>query len=345
MFMRFEEKKEIGRQLEKLFPKKVSIEWIEKNLGKATWEYDEQAINEALTKPIWELLARGGKRWRPKLMLLCCEAVGGKKENAAGFAVIPELIHNGTLMVDDVEDASELRRGKPAIHKIFGEAIAVNAGNTMYYLPLAVIKNSELDAETKNRLYEAVNEEMLRIGFGQATDIYWSKHNKQVTEEQYMQMCANKTGALARMAAKIGAVLGSASSKQVKALEKFAEAIGVAFQIQDDVLNISSKSWGKDFGEDITEGKKSLVVVHAMNAAVPDDKKRLKEILCTHTQNKHVIDEAIGIINKYGSVKYAREKAKELVSSAWKEADAVLKESAAKKELRNLTNFLIERSH
>jgi geranylgeranyl pyrophosphate synthase len=160
-----------------------------------------------------------------------------------------------------------------------------------------------------------------------------------------MQMCANKTGALARMAAKIGAVLGSASSKQVKALEKFAEAIGVAFQIQDDVLNISSKSWGKDFGEDITEGKKSLVVVHAMNAAVPDDKKRLKEILCTHTQNKHVIDEAIGIINKYGSVKYAREKAKELVSSAWKEADAVLKESAAKKELRNLTNFLIERSH
>lgn len=143
---------EIDKQIEKLIPKNIDDTWLEKYIGIPSFEYDEKACTEAISKPIWDLLERGGKRWRPLLMKLAYTIIREKENDIINkFFIIPELIHNGTLIVDDIEDDSRTRRGRPCIHKLFGKDIAINAGNALYYLPLILIKNSSLDFETKTK--------------------------------------------------------------------------------------------------------------------------------------------------------------------------------------------------
>lgn len=277
-----------------------------------------------------------------------CEAAGGNVEKAKDLVVISEVVHNGTLMVDDVEDDSEMRRGKPCIHKLYGVDIAVNAGNAMYFIPLLVLMKNKEKFEEKMRLkaFEIYSQEMINLSFGQAFDIYWHKGRvENVTEEQYLQMCAYKTGTLARMSAKLGALVGGANEKQIDALGKFAEAIGVAFQIQDDILSLSGEEFakGKGKGEDIHEGKRTLIVIHCLKNASPEKAKRLREILNMHTFERKLIEEAIEIIEETGSIEYAREFAKKMVNEAWSEADNVLKESPAKEKLKAFADYLVER--
>ncbi|MDP2974046.1 MAG: polyprenyl synthetase family protein, partial [Candidatus Diapherotrites archaeon] len=115
-----EKKPLIDGKIEKVLPRKISQKWLEHALGKAAFAYDAETIGKSMAEPIWEYLDRGGKRWRPALVLLCCEAVGGKEKEALVFAPLIELVHNGTLCCDDVEDDSKERRGKPCMHLIHG---------------------------------------------------------------------------------------------------------------------------------------------------------------------------------------------------------------------------------
>jgi len=330
----------VDEKLENFLPKQIDEIWLEKNLpGHKNNAY----IMNKITKPIWNLLERGGKRWRPILMMLCCDVVGGGSK-IEDLIPIVEIIHNGTLMVDDVEDNSKLRRGKPCIHKIFGIDIAINTGNLMYYLPHLIIKKLDLDKKTKLAIYDLIYEEMLEISIGQGMDLYWHNNGEKISEELYLRMCALKTGTLARMSAKLGALLGNATKKQVRALGKFAETIGVAFQIQDDILNITNKNWGKDFGEDITEGKRSLMVIRVLEKGKEKDKNRLLEILNLKTKNKKLIEESIEILEKHHSISYAKIKAKKLVRNAWKKLDSCILESESKQKLKLFADFLINRN-
>jgi len=178
-------------------------------------------------------------------------------------------------------------------------------------------------------------------------DIGW--HNgwgKNITVEKYLQMCAFKTGTLARMSAEMAAVLAGADDELVEKLGKFAESIGVAFQIQDDILNISDSELAKKKGgkgEDVTEGKRTLMVIYTIEKATKEDASRLEEILNMHTTDKSLIEEAIGIMKKYGAIEYAKSVARKLVEESWKEIDALLPESEAKNKLRAFARFLIER--
>ncbi len=337
--------KEVDKEINKILPKEFDTSWFDSVFSETDYEYDCQSCTDAISKPILNLLERGGKRWRPLLMKLSYFIVGGKnKQSINKFSIIPELIHNGTLIIDDIEDCSELRRGKPCIHKIFGNDIAINAGNMLYYLPLlTLIKDESLNSETKVKLYEIINEEMIKISFGQAMDIYWHNNNIIPTENQYLQMCAFKTGTLARMSAKLGTNLGNGTEKQINALGKFAESIGIAFQIQDDILNITNSKWGKDFGEDITEGKKSLIVIKTLEQANEIDKKRLLKILNLKTKDKELIKEAINIIKKYSGIEDSKKVAEELVSKAWEKIDSELPDSDSKNKLKLFADFMIER--
>ncbi|MBW2974165.1 polyprenyl synthetase family protein [Candidatus Woesearchaeota archaeon] len=156
-------------------------------------------------------------------------------------------------------------------------------------------------------------------------------------------MCAYKTGGLARMSAKLGAIIGNASDKKIISLAGFAESLGVAFQIQDDILNITSTALGKDFGEDITEGKRTLLVIHALKKASPEDRQLLLGILNQKTRDKTLISEAISIIKKYRAIDYSKNIAKRLVKDAWHELDPLLKESKSKKILKMLAQFTVNR--
>jgi geranylgeranyl pyrophosphate synthase len=343
-------KKVIDKEMERFIPKRADRIQMERIFGKTQYEYDIYSINKTLNEPVWNFLDRGGKRWRPALFLLIAEALGGDTKKLQEFAIVPELAHSGSVIVDDVEDDGELRRDKPCTHKIFGVDVAINTGNFLYFLPLMVfVRNkNKFDGQILLRAYEIYAQEMTNIHAGQAMDIWWHKGNANPTEKQYMQMCAYKTGTLARMSARLAVALSKGSAEQEEKMGRFAETIGVAFQIQDDILDIISsgkdrKKFGKAFGNDIKEGKRTLMVIHTIEKASEKDRKRLIQILNSHTNNPELIEEAVFLLKKYNSLDYAKQKARELVLKAWKESETYLKESNAKNKLKDFAYFLIER--
>lgn len=341
------EKRFIDREIEKVLPRKISHEFVSRVVGKPRFSCDVLGLNGSVSVPAWNFLDRGGKRWRPVLMLAVNQALNGERRKALKLTPIPELIHNGTIIVDDIEDFSETRRGKPALHLLFGEDIAINVGNTLYFLPLLVLTNSKIFSEKQRiEFYELYFREMVRLSFGQALDIFWHKGNKKiVSEKEYLQMCLFKTGVLARFSAKLGAIAANTEKKMVELIGLFGESLGVGFQIQDDVLNLvpASKKWGKDIGEDITEGKRSLPVIHALKKLNKKEKTELLKILDKHTKNKTQIKKAIHLIQKTGAIEYSQQLAKKFVQESWEKLNKVLPENQGKKKLKAFADFAVER--
>ncbi len=341
-------KSSIDKEIEKIVPKKINQEWIEYAVGKADYAYEPESLNFGLSKPIWDLIERGGKRWRPALTILCCEAVGGTEKQALPFTPLPELVHDGTLVADDIEDSSKERRGKKALHLIYGEDIAINAASALYFLPLSVLyKNTQkLGEKIKNSLFDLYGEEMVRVSLGQAMDISWHRGVKEnITEKEYLQMCVYKTGVLARMSAKLGAIVGEGTKEQIETLGKFGESLGVGFQIKDDILNIKPESdkWGKSIGEDITEGKKTLILIKALEELKNGEKKELEQLIKGKVKEKEKIERAIELIEKTNAIQYAEKKAFEIVSNAWNNTEKVLEESEAKSLLKEFAQYCIKR--
>ena len=341
-------KPEVETEIEKFIPREATKEWIESALGETMFELDLKAYTAGANAPIWDLLDRGGKRFRPILTAICSEAVGGKWEDGMKVAPIVELIHNGTLMQDDVEDDSAARRGQPCTHHKFGVDTAVNTGTIMYYWPMVRIMNDEfsLGAEKKMKVYDLYIKELLRVCSGQVWDIAWHHGGFTPNEAQYLNMCLSKTGVLTKFACQLGAIMGNATEKQYNSLGKFGQIIGVGFQIQDDILELTEADFkeGKgSIGGDIHEGKRTLIVIRTLEVAEEADKKRLTEILDSHTDKEEEIQEALDTINKYDGISYAKKKAEELVEQAWKEVDSVLEENNAKKVLKKFAEYLVDR--
>ncbi|MBI2193075.1 MAG: polyprenyl synthetase family protein [Planctomycetes bacterium] len=341
-------KADIDAVLERYIPRRFNRENLEAICGNARYAYDLETATKAMAEPIWEVLDRGGKRWRPTLLLIVAEALGGRAEKVLDFAAICELIHNGTLVVDDIEDGSQLRRGKPCLHLVYGLDVAVNAGNAMYFLPLLVLRDrrESLPQPVLIRAYELYVQEMINVHFGQAFDIWWHSGRKDPTVEEYLQMCAYKTGTLARLSAKLSALVCGGTDAQIEAIGRFAESIGVAFQIQDDILNLVGEKFGeaKGVGEDIHEGKRTLMVIHSLAHAGPADARRLRAILLEHSTDERVIQEAIAIIEGSGSIAFARDQARAIVRQAWQEVETVIPENGAKGKLKAFADYLIERN-
>jgi len=343
---------QVDKAIEKYIPRKLTKNAVLFKVNPPLYSYNLEPLNKAISEPIWDMLDRGGKRWRPALFLLICEALGKKSDYCLDFSIIPEVIHNGTLVIDDIEDSSEVRRGKPCSHKIYGVDIAINVGNAMYYLPLLplMVNRSKLSAEAQRDVYEIYVQEMVNLSMGQAMDIAWHRgiaNADALSEEDYLQMCAYKTGTLARMSAKMAAVLAGADSKLVEKLGRLAECIGVAFQMQDDILDLTGEEFAKSkgcVGGDISEGKRSLLVIYTLQKANAKDRKRLLEILSMHTFDQNLRNEAIAIIKKYGAFEHVKALAERMVTDSWKEVDKLLPTPEAKEKLKAFAEFLITRN-
>ena len=336
----------VNEALEKYIPRRIDEAWLNRVLGAPEYAYEVESLNKGVFEPFWDLADRGGKRWRPALMLMIYEALGGDPREIAPLAVIPEVIHNGTLAVDDVEDGSEFRRGKPCIHRIYGEDIAINMGNTMYYLPLLVLSEVAIPDEKKLKILEEYVRMMIRLSLGQAMDIAWHRGIvKEVNESQYLQMTLFKTGALAGFAAKMAAIMADAPEERARMIQRFAELIAVAFQIQDDILNLvgDEAKYGKEIGGDITEGKRTLMVIHALRNLPADEAERLRRILDMRTGDKRLIMEAIDLMKKAGSIDYARKVSEELAMEALEALRRGLPKSESRRKLEVLAEFLIRR--
>ncbi len=311
----------VENQLKKHFPEKINYEWVQNISGMKT-PLGKMEEYTAFCKPAKELLGRGGKRWRPVLMLLSCEIAGGDEEDALPLSPLVEFPHNGSLIIDDIEDKSDWRRGGKAVHLIYGEDFAINAGNMLYYLPTALIDNSNFSPDKKLMLYQAYSENMRRLHFGQGFDILW--HNTSIIPNplEYEQMCKFKTGSLARMAAQTGVIAGGGSKEEKEILGTVCESMGVGFQIMDDVLNLTTGNPGKERGDDIVEGKKSLPVIYYLQKN-PEGQGRLNELFKLagekgiNNSNKE-IEEAVNILNNSGAVKEAEHRARAIMNKSEK---------------------------
>jgi len=334
-----------------LLPREIDDAYLRDFFGEPTDSYDPTAIQRALADPVWDLLDRGGKRWRAVVFLLLVEGFGEDPEDFLPYAVIPEVLHNGTIIVDDVEDGASMRRGEPALHRGHGVDVALNAGNAMYFLPLKIITRNpaELDAETRLRAYEMLMYELNRTHLGQGMDIHW--HNEsavRIDEAQYYEMCACKTGCLARIVARLAAIVTGQSEAVEAEIAAYAERMSIAFQIGDDILDIENTldqagDFGKEFGNDIREGKKTLMVIHAAEHATAENVARLEELLEAEDNTDTEVMEAIEILQSTDSVEYARQRALELAESARDHLDEVDLEPDPAEHLAEFTTFVVER--
>ena len=343
----------IDETIQKYLPRKITREYLQDFLVGKKDGYNYEVLNKTIAQPIWDFIDRGGKRWRPLLYLLVLDALGGNAKKAKDFLIIPELIHNGTLIVDDIEDESELRRGKKCLHHLFGLDVAINAGNLAYFLPLKLffLKKQQFSAKIWQKAYEVYIQEMINVSVGQAIDIGW--HRGLVlprNAQEYYEMTRQKTGAMVRLSVKLAAIFAGAGEKTIQKLSEVSEKIGVAFQIQDDILDIELEGqdrakFGKSFGNDIKEGKKTLMVIRALKKASPKDRVELARILNNHTHDFEEAKKAIDILRKYKTVEYAREKAKALMAQAQREIAPLLRNCKSQRAVQRLMEFLIERKH
>jgi geranylgeranyl diphosphate synthase type I len=342
----------VDRELERLVPREITVNAATELFGAPTYAYDVAAIQAAVSTPIWDLLDRGGKRWRAVLFLVLVEAFGEDPEAYLPYACVPEILHNGTIIVDDVEDDASLRRGEPALHLKYGTDVALNAGNAMYFLALDLLARdpADLDAETRLAAYETLLAELNRTHVGQGMDIQW--HNEReirVTEDEYLEMCACKTGCLGRIVARLAAIVTGQPSEVEQAVAEYAEHMSVAFQIADDVLDAeaaieSDRGFGKAIGNDVREGKKTLMAIHAAENASPAAAARLEEILWAEENSAAEIGEAIGILDETDSIEYARERALDLSASARERLDGLDLEPDPADDLAAFTRFVVSRN-
>ena len=288
------------------------------------------------------LTRAGGKMLRPGLALITAEAVGGNKEHAVKAAAAIELIHTFSLIHDDIMDQDDMRRGMDSVHKVWGEDVAILAGDTLFSKAFEIIIGSQgTTSEQNNKALATVADACVKICEGQALDMGFEERFD-VTEDEYMEMIFKKTGALIAAATKTGAIMGGADDEVIDAMYEYGRLIGLAFQIQDDYLDIASdeETLGKPIGSDIGKGKMTIIAIKGLAS---DDSGRLLEILKDENNSQEDIDEAIQILTDCGAIEYARNLALESVDQA-KEVLEILPDSSFKQVLSDIADFVLGRS-
>ena len=303
----------------------------------------ENGEPEVLYSAVRHLPLAGGKRLRPVLSMISCEAVNGDVQDVIPVSIAIELIHNFTLVHDDIMDKSRLRRNRPTVHVEYGEPTAVLAGDLLF---TKAFESLHLAPSWSN--IDIVEHELIKtvieICEGQYLDTDFEKREN-VTEMEYFEMIKKKTAVLFQFSSMAGGIMGGGEPEEVKALREYGKYLGLAFQIHDDYLDVSSdeKNLGKDIGNDIRNGKKTLIAVHCLNNASDEDYAVLREIFGNKDASLRDVKRVYDIFVRNKSVEYARNKALEFHEAAKKQLE-VLNDSEAKRVLEDLAVFSIERS-
>ena len=230
---------------------------------------------EQLYKPILYSMSGGGKRIRPTLLMLTCEAFGGDVQQALPAAAAVEMFHNFTLLHDDIMDNAEVRRGKPSVYASWGNNVAILSGDAMMICSYRLL--SKVPSEKLASIMEIFTTTALQVCEGQQYDMDFESRQK-VSVVEYMHMIELKTSVLLAGAAAIGAVLGDASEEDCRQIYRYALELGLAFQLQDDLLDSygTQEELGKRIGGDILEGKKTCLMLNAMSRATEEDREVLR---------------------------------------------------------------------
>jgi geranylgeranyl diphosphate synthase type I len=303
---------------------------------------------ELLGKASLHLIEAGGKRLRPYLTVKACEAVGGRADDAVPFAAAVEFLHNFTLVHDDVMDHDDLRRGRPTVHKVYGVPLAVLAGDLLFAKVYDVVLKNRPPGMPPERLIECIakiTEATIILCQGQALDMGFPSASD-VSIEDYIRMVGDKTSALFRACAQVGALAGGGSDEQVEALGGFAWDAGVAFQIEDDVLGVTADeaTLGKPVGSDLREGKKTLINIHALENANDEQRRRISKAFGVEDASQGDIEAAVEALREVGSIDYARGVADGYVARAFRALEAI-PDSPARDELKALVEYFVKREY
>ncbi|MFO7792374.1 MAG: polyprenyl synthetase family protein [Candidatus Saliniplasma sp.] len=296
---------------------------------------------------IWKNMAwypqAGGKKLRPFLAMVSCGALGGDEEDGMIPGLSIELIHNFTLVHDDIMDDDDLRRGRETLHKKEGLSTAINVGDALFALSFRLISNMDVEPLKIKRVLFEISHAVLKVAEGQEEDMRFEK-TFDITEEEFIEMIEKKTSYLFQAAARSGAIVAGAPDEKIERMGEYARKMGIAFQVQDDYLDLMGEETdlGKPVGSDIRAGKRTLMVIHALEHLGDEDKRRLIEILDGESDQKAVL-EAIELLEKNNSIEYCSRLAEEYANGA-KEEIQFLPESEYKDILMALVEFMIERA-
>jgi geranylgeranyl diphosphate synthase type I len=294
---------------------------------------------EELYKASRYLVDAGGKRLRPAVLILAAEAVGSDLRSVLPAAVAVELVHNFTLIHDDIMDKDDIRRGMPAVHIKWGEAGAILAGDTLYSKAFEILSKVENEPVRVLKCMDILSKTCTEICEGQWLDMDFEKRKK-VTEPEYLEMVEKKTSVLYAAAAKIGALLGGASDEVAEALSEYGRLIGIGFQMYDDVLDMTAPEevLGKVRGSDLMEGKHTLIVINAFEKGVKLDIFGKGEATLEETEA------AVRTLTDCGSLDYVKNLAISYINEGKAKLD-VLRDCPEKTLLLQIADYMISREY
>jgi geranylgeranyl diphosphate synthase type II len=297
---------------------------------------------------------RPGKGLRPGLCMASCRAFGGSTQAVIDSAVAIELFHNAFLVHDDLEDGSLMRRGGPTLHREHGLPIAVNVGDAMNVLSIRVLMDNlvTLGPRLTWQVFGEIEHMVRESVEGQAMELGWIRDNVvTLTEADYLRMNLKKTCWYTCIhPCRIGALIGTGGSIAPESFDRFGYYMGAAFQIQDDLLNLIGERsrYGKEIGGDIWEGKRTLVLIHLLNACDSRELGRLRRFLSKPRSDRTArqVRSVYRLLDKYGSIDYARSAARQLAGAALREffvAYRDARDSEDKRFIEGVVLYMVER--
>lgn len=303
------------------------------------WPHQEP---HSLYEPMRYAMSGGGKMLRPVLLLMSCQAVQGAVAKAMPAAIALELVHNFTLVHDDIMDHDAMRRGRETVYKKWDSNTAILVGDAL--LVQAYASLAQLDPDLVGRVVDEFSRGILEVCEGQMLDKEFERRAS-VTMAEYQTMIAKKTGRLFALACEMGGVLGRGSKEQIQGLENFGALLGRAFQIQDDVLDLLSeeKVLGKDIGSDLRENKKSFLMVHVHQHGSNEIKTALGRIGQNETLTPADIAQAIALLRQAGTWTAAEKEIERCIQEA-ETALQRLPDQEARQQLRMLLAMLSRRT-
>ncbi len=300
------------------------------------------------TKNLWNaalhLIKAGGKRLRPFLLIKSSQLFDNDYVDLIPIASAIEILHTFTLIHDDIMDNDPIRRGVPTIHTKWNESIAILSGDLLYALSFQFVNQSNLSYEIKSK----ISTELAKVGIdlceGQTMDMEFELRND-VSVEEYFKMIELKTGALFKTSVKIAALISNSSQEQIEALENYALNLGIAFQIVDDILGLigEEKQFGKPIGSDLREGKKTFLLLYALENLEKIKKQKLHQILRKNEKNEEDIKMAMELISSTNAIKIAEEKSKEFIQKSI-DSISIFPKTKIRDELVEIAQMAINRS-
>jgi len=321
-----------------------SIEQLQNLVNKAIADtkYTEQPAE--LYEPISYLMQLGGKRMRPVLVLISTELFDGNILNALDAAIGIELFHNFTLMHDDIMDKAPLRRGKPTVHAKWNESAAILSGDVMFVEAYKLM--IKVDDDILREVLAIFSDTASGVCQGQQADMNFEKIDE-VSLSEYLEMIRQKTAVLLAGSMQIGALIGGAAPEQAKLLYEFGENLGLAFQLQDDILDVygNPEKFGKQVGGDILSNKKTFMLIKAMELANEKTRSELDKWLKKSDEPLAKVEAITSIYNLLEVRKLAEIEMEEYVNKALSALDLISVDHSKKELLRGFAEQLLIREH